>query len=58
MSDQGTPVLLVFLLDLMAVAPNPRWLTLALAFLNAYDDASVIAALKTLATPTGTAWIW
>ena len=42
----------------MAVAPNPRWLTLALAFLNAYDDASVIAALKTLATPTGTAWIW
>ena len=33
-------------------APNPRWLTLALAFLNAYDDAPVIAALKkTLAMP-------
>jgi hypothetical protein len=43
----------------MAVAPNPRWLTLALAFLNTYDDASVIAALKkTLAMPTGMAWIW
>jgi hypothetical protein len=51
--------LLVFLLDLMAVAPNPRWLTLALAFLNAYDDALVITALKqTLAMPTGMAWIW
>ena len=43
----------------MAVAPNPRWLTLALAFLNAYDDAPVTAALKkTLAMPTGMAWIW
>ena len=38
----------------MAVAPNPRWLTLALAFLNPYDDAPVTAALKkTLAMPTG-----
>jgi hypothetical protein len=51
--------LLVFLLDLMAMAPNPRWLTLALAFLNAYDDAAVIAELKKqLALPTGMAWIW
>jgi len=51
--------LLVFLLDLMAIAPNPRWLTLALAFLNAYDNAKVIAALKkALAMPTGMAWIW
>lgn len=51
--------LLVFLLDLMAVAPNPRWLNLALAFLNAYDAAPVIAALKKkLAMPTGVAWIW
>jgi len=51
--------LLVFLLDLMAVAPNPRWLTLALAFLNAYDNAPVFAALKkALAMPTGMAWIW
>ena len=37
---------MVFLLDLMAVAPNPRWFTLALAFINAYDNAPVIAALK------------
>jgi hypothetical protein len=51
--------LLVFLLDLMAVAPNPQWLSLALAFLNAYDDASVIAELKNqLSVPTGIAWIW
>jgi hypothetical protein len=51
--------LLVFLLDLMAVAPNPQWLALALAFLNAYDSAPVIAQLKNqLATPTGIAWIW
>jgi hypothetical protein len=43
----------------MAVAPNPRWLTLALAFLDAYDDALVTAALKkTLAMPRGMAWIW
>src|ERR1043166_5712884 len=51
--------LLVFLLDLMALAPNPQWLVLALAFLNAYDYASVIAKLKQqLAVPTGMAWIW
>ena len=51
--------LLVFLLDLLALAPNPRWLTLALAFLNAYDNAPVIAQLKNeLALPTGMAWIW
>jgi hypothetical protein len=51
--------LLVFLLDLMSTAPNPRWLTLALAFLNAYDDAAVIAQLKKqLALPRGMAWIW
>jgi tRNA A-37 threonylcarbamoyl transferase component Bud32 len=51
--------LLVFLLDLMAETPNPRWLNLALAFLNAYDDASVIAELKNqLSVPTGIAWIW
>src|SRR6516225_77787 len=31
--------LLVFLLDLLAVAPNPQWLTLALAFLKEYDNA-------------------
>jgi hypothetical protein len=51
--------LLVFLLDLMAVAPNPQWFTLALAFLHAYDNAPVIAELKQeLALPKGMAWIW
>src|SRR5215469_9173613 len=51
--------LLVFLLDLLAVAPNPRWLALALAFLKAYDPGPVPAQLKKeLALPTGMAWIW
>jgi tRNA A-37 threonylcarbamoyl transferase component Bud32 len=51
--------LLVFLLDLIAVAPNPQWLTLALAFLNAYGNAAVISELKNqLALPSGMAWIW
>ena len=51
--------LLVFLLDLMAIGPNPQWLVLALAFLNAYENASVISELKhQLAMPTGMAWIW
>ena len=51
--------LLVFLLDLLALAPNRQWLTLVLAFLNAYDNAPVIARLKNqLAVPTGVAWIW
>jgi tRNA A-37 threonylcarbamoyl transferase component Bud32 len=51
--------LLVFLLDLIAVAPNPKWLSLALAFLNAYGDTSVISELRNqLALPKGMAWIW
>lgn len=51
--------LLVFLLDLLAVAPNPQWLTLTLAFLNAYGDVSVISELRNqLALPKGMAWIW
>jgi len=51
--------LLVFLLDLMAVAPNRQWLNLVLAFLNAYDNAPAIAHLKNqLAVPTGMVWIW
>jgi hypothetical protein len=51
--------LLVFLLDLLALAPNRQWLTLVLAFLRAYDNAPVIAQLKDqLAVPTGMAWIW
>jgi hypothetical protein len=51
--------LLVFLLDILALAPNRQWLALVLAFLNAYDNAPVIAQLKNeLAVPTGMAWIW
>jgi hypothetical protein len=51
--------LLVFLLDLIAVAPNPQWLSLALSFLNAYGNAAVIAELEDqLALPSGIAWIW
>jgi hypothetical protein len=51
--------LLVFLLDLMAVAPNPQWLGLTLAFLNAYGNVRVIAELKHQpAMPKGMAWIW
>jgi hypothetical protein len=51
--------LLVFLLDVLALAPHPQWLTLTLTFLNAYDNAPVIAQLKNeLALPTGMAWIW
>ena len=51
--------LLVFLLDLIAVAPNPQWLTLALSFLNAYGNAAVICELEDeLALPNGMAWIW
>jgi hypothetical protein len=51
--------LLVFLLDLLALAPDRQWLTLVLAFLKAYDNASVIAQLKDqLAVPAGMAWIW
>jgi hypothetical protein len=51
--------LLVFLLDLIAVAPNPQWLSLALAFLNAYGETAVIAELEEqLALPSGIAWIW
>ena len=51
--------LLVFLLDLVAVAPNPQWLSLSLSFLNAYGNAAVISELeKQLALPTGIAWIW
>ena len=51
--------LLVFLMDVIAVAPNPKWLSLVLAFLNAYGDASVISELRSqLALPKGMAWIW
>lgn len=51
--------LLVFLLDLIAVAPKPRWLALSLSFLNAYGNAAVISELQDqLALPSGMAWIW
>jgi hypothetical protein len=51
--------LLVFLLDLLAVAPNRQWLALTLDFLKEYDNAPVLAQLKKeLALPTGIAWIW
>lgn len=51
--------LLVFLLDLISVAPNPQWLTLALSFLNAYGNTPVICELEDeLALPNGMEWIW
>ena len=51
--------LLVFLLDLIAVAPNPQWLTLSLSFLHAYGNTAVICELEDeLALPNGMAWIW
>ena len=50
---------LVFLLDLVAVAPSRRWLPFTLAFLNAYGDSVVLAELTNhLALPNGMAWIW
>jgi hypothetical protein len=51
--------LLIFLLDLIAAAPAKQWLPFILAFLNAYDNAPVIAQLsRQLAPPSGMAWIW
>jgi hypothetical protein len=51
--------LLVFLLDLVAIAPSHKWLPFALRFLNAYNNLDVIAELKNqLALPSGMAWIW
>jgi hypothetical protein len=51
--------LLVFLLDLAAIAPSQKWLPFALRFLNAYGKLDVIAELKDqLSLPSGMAWIW
>ena len=51
--------LLVFLLDILAIASSRQWLPFALCFLNAYDDAVVIAQLENqVAVPSGLAWIW
>jgi hypothetical protein len=51
--------LLVFLLDILAIAPSREWLSFALCFLNAYQDADVLAQLENqVAVPSGLAWIW
>jgi len=51
--------LLVFLLDVVAIAPSRQWLPFALCFLDAYGDTEVIAELENqLAVPSGLAWIW
>jgi hypothetical protein len=51
--------LLVFLLDILAIAPGRKWLPFALCFLNAHGDGDVIEELKNqLAVPNGLAWIW
>lgn len=51
--------LLVFMADVIAVAPNPQWLALILSFLNAYGNAAVISELEDeLTVPNGLAWIW
>src|SRR6266568_3902913 len=66
MHDKSVPAksrhaddLLVFLLDVVAIAPSRRWLPFSLSFLNAYGDPVVIAELTDhLALPSGMAWIW
>jgi len=51
--------LLVFLLDVIAIAPSRQWLSFALSFLNAYGDPVVLTELTNhLAVPGGIAWIW
>ncbi len=51
--------LLVFLLDIVAIASTRQWLPFALFFLNAYGDPIVITELTNhLAVPGGVAWIW
>jgi hypothetical protein len=51
--------LLIFLLDVLATAPGRQWLRLALSFLNAYDNGTVIAQLTSqLTPPSSMAWIW
>jgi hypothetical protein len=64
--DQSLPAgtrqaddLLVFLLDIAAVAPGEKWLPFALQFLDTYGNLDVIAELKNqLALPSGISWIW
>jgi tRNA A-37 threonylcarbamoyl transferase component Bud32 len=51
--------LLVFLLDVVAMASSRQWLSFSLSFLNAYGDPVVITELTNhLAVPGGIAWIW
>ena len=51
--------LLVYMLDVIAIASTRQWLPFALSFLNAYGDPIVIAELTHhLAIPGGIAWIW
>lgn len=50
---------LVFLLDIMAMASSRQWLPFSLSFLNSYGDPVVLAELTShLALPNGIAWIW
>jgi len=54
-----TDDLLVFLLDMLGRIPNRQWLSFAICFLRAYNDAAVIRELKKrLVVPTGVALIW
>jgi hypothetical protein len=51
--------LLVFLLDILAIASSRQWLPFALCFLNAYGDPIILRELTHhLALPNGIAWIW
>jgi len=51
--------LLVFLLDVIAIASTRQWLSFALSFLKAYGDPVVLTELTNhLAVPGGIAWIW
>src|SRR6266446_738622 len=51
--------LLVFLLDILAIAASRQWLPFTLSFLNAYGDPVVITELTNhLLLPNGIAWIW
>jgi len=54
-----TDDLLVFLLDMLGRIPNRQWLSFAICFLRAYNDAAVIRELKKrLVVPSGLALIW
>jgi len=54
---RGRPTCLSF--GYTGFSAHRQWLVLVLAFLNAYDNAPLIAQLKNeLAVPTGGAWIW